>query len=97
MSIIKLSLSAREILPEISTDDLLEELDNRGECPEPDLSDFDVEDLMDEVLSRNEEVSALLSFESKNLLRAIYEKRRLGADYQSDLDQLIYVSLGMIL
>lgn len=96
MSIIKLSLSAREILPEISTDDLLEELDNRGECPEPNLLDFDVEDLMDEVLSRNEEVS-VLSFESKNLLRAIYEKRRLGADYQSELDQLIYVSLGMIL
>jgi hypothetical protein len=34
---------------------------------------------------------------SKEILEVIYLKRRLGKDYQSELDQLIYTGLGKVL
>ena len=60
-----------------------------------DLSDFDTDDLIEELESRG---SATSDFgDGKELLRAIYEKRRLNKDYQTELDQLIYMGLGKIL
>jgi hypothetical protein len=61
-----------------------------------DLAEFDTEDLLDELASRRslpiEEDS-----HSKEILEVIYLKRRLGKDYQSELDQLIYTGLGKVL
>jgi hypothetical protein len=61
-----------------------------------DLAEFDTEDLLDELASRSslpiEEDS-----HSKEILEVIYLKRRLGKDYQSELDQLIYTGLGKVL
>jgi len=59
-----------------------------------DLSDFDTDDLIEELESRG---SATPDFgDGKDVLRSIYEKRRLGQDYQLDLDQLIWLGLGKI-
>jgi len=35
--------------------------------------------------------------DGKDMLRTIYEKRRIGQDYQLELDQLIYAGLGKII
>lgn len=59
-----------------------------------DLSDFDTDDLIEELESRGSDVSDF--GDGKEHLMAIYEKRRLGQDYQRDLDQLIYLGLGKI-
>lgn len=59
-----------------------------------DLSDFDTDDLIEELDSRGSGVSDF--GDGKEHLMAIYEKRRLGQDYQRDLDQLIYLGLGKI-
>lgn len=60
-----------------------------------DLSDFDTDDLIEELESRG---SGTPDFgDGKDVLRLIYEKRRLGQDYQSDLDQLIWLGLGKII
>jgi hypothetical protein len=61
-----------------------------------DLSDFDTDDLIEELESRGRgfEVAGQAPTE---LVRKIYEKRRLGNnDYQRELDELIYVALGKI-
>ena len=59
-----------------------------------DLSDFDTDDLVEELESRG---SATMDYgDGKEVLNAIYEKRRLGQDYQTDLDQLIWLGLGKI-
>jgi hypothetical protein len=59
-----------------------------------DLGDFDTEDLLEELESRG---SGTLDYgDGKEVLNAIYEKRRLGQDYQTELDQLIYAGLGKI-
>jgi len=61
-----------------------------------DLGDFDTVDLLEELESRDE----LLvdgSNGAKDLLNAIWLKRRMGrTDYQTELDQLIYAGLGRI-
>lgn len=57
-----------------------------------DLADFETEDLIDELENRGH----FSDFDSKNLVDAIYQKRRLGKDYQSELDKLIYAVLGKI-
>jgi hypothetical protein len=61
-----------------------------------DLNDFDTDDLIEELESRGKgmEVSSQTGTE---LLTAIYRKRRLGQDYQRELDELIYVGIGKIL
>ena len=56
-----------------------------------DLGDFDTDDLIEELENRG---SGADYGNGKELLEAIYEKRRLGKDYQSELDQLIYLGLG---
>jgi hypothetical protein len=60
-----------------------------------DLSDFDTEDLIDELESRGAGTGEF--GDGKELLQVIYEKRRLGQDYQTELDQLIWLGLGRVL
>lgn len=58
------------------------------------LSDFDTDDLIEELESRG---SGITDYgDGKEYLLAVYEKRRLGKDYQQELNQLIYLGLGKI-
>jgi hypothetical protein len=58
-----------------------------------DLDDFDTEDLVEELERRGMgmEVSSETGTE---LITAIFQKRRLGQDYQRELDELIYLGIG---
>jgi hypothetical protein len=61
-----------------------------------DLGDFDTEDLLEELESRGE-LPVDSGYDAKDLLTAIWLKRRMGrVDYQTELDQLIYAGLGHI-
>jgi len=60
------------------------------------LSDFETDDLIEELESRGAGVEPEFG-DGKEMLRAIYEKRRLGQDYQTELDQLIWLGLGKII
>ena len=58
-----------------------------------DLADFDTDDLLEERGALPVEGQ----YDSKEILEAIYHKRRLGrTDYEKELDQLIYAGLGKI-
>ena len=57
---------------------------------EVDLDDFDTDDLVEELEKRGMGMGET----GTELLTAIYEKRRLGRDYQHELDQLIYLGIG---
>lgn len=57
-----------------------------------DLSEFDTDDLIEELESRG--AGATDYGDGKDILMTIYEKRRLGQDYQTELDQLIWLGLG---
>jgi hypothetical protein len=57
-----------------------------------DLGEFDTEDLVEELESRGSGTSEF--GDGKEILQTIYEKRRLGQDYQAELDQLIWMGLG---
>jgi hypothetical protein len=59
-----------------------------------DLKDFDTDDLIAELESRGTKFDE--SVDGKEMLTAIWEKRRLGQDYQRELDELIYIGLGKI-
>ena len=60
-----------------------------------DLSDFDTDDLIEELESRG---SGTMNYgDGTDVLRAIYEKRRLRQDYQQELDHLIWLGLGRVL
>jgi len=60
-----------------------------------DLADFDTDDLIEELESRSANTDGFGY--GNGLLSTIYEKRRLGQDYQTELDQLIYRGIGRIL
>ena len=60
-----------------------------------DLSDFDTEDLLEELESRGHPAADVS--DGNSIVYSIYEKRRLGKDYQSELDQLIYQVTGRAL
>ena len=60
-----------------------------------DLGDFDTEDLIEELESRGAGTGEF--GDGKELLQVIYENRRLGKDYQTELDQLIWLGLGRVL
>jgi hypothetical protein len=61
-----------------------------------DLSDFETEDLLDELASRSS-LPMEEDFHGKELLEQIWLKRRVGNhDYQTELDQLIYQVTGHI-
>lgn len=58
------------------------------------MSDFDTDDLIEELESRG--AGATDYGDGKDLLMAIHEKRRLGKDYQTELEHLIWLGLGKI-
>lgn len=60
-----------------------------------DLDEFDTDDLIEELEKRGRgmEVGSKTGTE---LITAIYLKRRLGQDYQRELDELIYLGIGKI-
>jgi len=59
---------------------------------EVDLDDFDTDELVEELERRG---SGTVDYgDGKEILQAIYEKRRLNKDYQQELDQLIWLGLG---
>ena len=60
-----------------------------------DLSDFETDDLIEELESRG--AGATDYGDGKDILLTIYEKRRLGKDYQTELEQLIWLGLGKVL
>ena len=59
-----------------------------------DMSEFDTDDLIEELESRG--ASATDYGDGKEILQAIYEKRRMNKDYQQELDQLIWLGTGRI-
>jgi|GEM_PF-2582733 len=63
------------------------------------IGDFDTDDLIEELESRGTVVGIGTKDPTVNqsLLEAIYHKRRTNRDYQSELDSLIYNTLGKIL
>ena len=63
---------------------------------EVDISEFDTEDLLDELASRSS-LPIEEDFQGKELLEKIWLKRRQGNhDYQQELDQLIYQVTGHV-
>jgi hypothetical protein len=59
------------------------------------LDDFDDQDLIDE-LERRGRGFEVAGRAPTDLVRQIYENRRLGQDYQQELDELIYVAIGRV-
>jgi hypothetical protein len=57
------------------------------------LSDFDTDDLVEELESRGMGFE-VASESGTELLTTIYQKRRLGQDYQRELEDLIYLGIG---
>jgi len=57
------------------------------------LDDFDTDDLIEELEKRGKGLE-VASQTGTELITAIYQKRRLGQDYQRELDELIYVGIG---
>jgi hypothetical protein len=60
-----------------------------------DLTDFGTDDLIEELESRGAGTGEF--GDGKEILQTIYEKRRLGKDYQTELDQLIWMGLGKVI
>lgn len=61
---------------------------------EVELNDFDTDDLIEELQRRG---SGVMEYgDGKELITSIYEKRRNSKDYQSELDDLIYLAIGRI-
>jgi hypothetical protein len=54
------------------------------------ISQFDTQDLLDELQDRGE-----LHLD-QDLVAAIWAKRRIGNNYETELDELIYSTLGKI-
>lgn len=63
---------------------------------EVDLSDFDTEDLIEELEERGELPLSTGPYDSKELVQKIWLARRQGKDYQALLDDLIYVVTGRV-
>jgi transcription initiation factor IIE alpha subunit len=72
---------------------------------EVDFDELDTDDLIDELESRGYEVlgadlrrrtNSEVS-ETRTLLNKIYEARRCGRPFETDLDQLLYDTIGRIL
>ena len=59
-----------------------------------DLLEFHTDDLIEELESRG--AGATDYGDGKEILQAIYEKRRMNKDYQQELDQLIWLGTGRI-
>jgi hypothetical protein len=63
---------------------------------EIDMEDFDTDELVEELQRRSKSGSTIDDESSMQLLQKIYLKRRTGQDYEQDLDNLIYESLGRL-
>jgi hypothetical protein len=63
---------------------------------EVDMSDFATEDLIEELKERGELPSNTGLYDSEELVQKIWLARRTGKDYQSLLDDLIYVVTGRV-
>lgn len=63
---------------------------------EVDLDEFDDDDLIKEIMSRGLSLNTeyVSGERMRELLEALYEKRRYGHDYQRELDALIWYGLG---
>lgn len=68
----------------VEVDDILDELSD--------------DDLIDELKRRGKDYNTQFvdGEEMRQILQTLYEKRRVGKDYQAELDQLIYGILGKI-
>ncbi len=60
------------------------------------LDDFDDDDLIDELERRGKSLE-VPDTSGTELVESIYYKRRLGQDYERELDNLIYLVTGKIL
>jgi hypothetical protein len=69
----------------IEVDDVLDELSD--------------DELIDELTRRGKDYNTQFvdGDKMKEVLQSLYEKRRVGKDYQSELDQLIYGILGKVI
>lgn len=61
---------------------------------EVDMADFDTQDLIEELERRG--AGSTEYGDGKELLEKIFLLRRVGQDYQRELDELIYAGLGRI-
>lgn len=61
-----------------------------------DLSDFETEDLIEELESREGRTASTGPYISNELVEKIWMLRRNGKDYQKVLDDLIYAVTGRI-
>jgi len=57
------------------------------------LDDFDDDDLIEELERRGLGLE-IANQSGTELITAIFEKRRMGRDYQRELDELIYMGIG---
>jgi hypothetical protein len=62
-----------------------------------DLSEFDTDDLLEELESRGKSLGVSSSANTTELLEKIWILRREGKEYQTELDSLIYNVLGKII
>lgn len=76
MAYVNVHVDDLDILEELDTDDLIDELKRRG-------YDYNTQFVDGE--------------EMRQVLQTLYEKRRIGKDYQAELDKLIYSILGKII
>ena len=62
-----------------------------------DLSEFDTDDLVEELESRGRSLDVSSSANTTELLEKIWILRREGKEYQTELDSLIYNVLGKVI
>jgi len=65
---------------------------------EVDLEEFDTDELIEELERRGVDynTNGVDGDEMREVLNQIWQKRRLGRDYQAELNQLIYGVLGKV-
>jgi hypothetical protein len=65
---------------------------------EIDLEEFDTDELIEELERRGVDynTNGVDGDEMREVLNQVWQKRRLGRDYQAELNQLIYGVLGKI-
>ena len=63
---------------------------------EVDLESFSDDELMEEIKLRKLDQASEIGEELEHLVTAIWLKRRVGVDYQKELDDLIYSVIGKI-
>lgn len=63
-----------------------------------DLSDFDDDDLCDEMERRGLDLNSkyISGDEMQELITRVWQLRRTGQDYQRELDQLIWYGIGKV-